>query len=73
MIASDAPSCDITYNHHSDDSIGVIYTLREHFKVQVLFMSITIWQSKYFYSAGHRAKFSTLSVGVLVYAMQFRS
>ncbi len=25
MTASDAPSCGITYDHHSDDSRGVIY------------------------------------------------
>ena len=25
MIVSDAPNCGVTYNHHSDDSSGVIY------------------------------------------------
>ncbi len=30
IIRSDAPSCGITYNRHSDDSRGVIYAPREH-------------------------------------------
>jgi hypothetical protein len=25
MIVSDAPSCGVTYHHHSDNSGGVIY------------------------------------------------
>ncbi len=33
MIVSDAPSSGITYNHHSDDSRGVIYD-RNMFIVQ---------------------------------------
>ncbi len=28
MIVSDAPSCGVTYNHHSDNSRGVIYATR---------------------------------------------
>jgi hypothetical protein len=27
MLVSDIPSCGITYNHHSDGSVGVIYNL----------------------------------------------
>ncbi len=27
MIVSDIPSCGITYNHNSDDSVGIIYNL----------------------------------------------
>jgi len=27
-IVNDAPSCGITYEHHSDDSRGVIFALR---------------------------------------------
>ncbi len=33
MIVSDAPSCGITYDHHSDDSSGIIYD-RNMFIVQ---------------------------------------
>jgi hypothetical protein len=29
-IISDAPSCGVTYDHHSDNSRGVIYAPREH-------------------------------------------
>jgi hypothetical protein len=32
MILSDTPSCGVTYDHHSDNSRGVIYTLRELLK-----------------------------------------
>ncbi len=28
-IVSDAPSCGVTYNHHSDDSRGIIFN---HYK-----------------------------------------
>ncbi len=27
-IVNDAPNCGVTYNHHSDNSKGVIYTIR---------------------------------------------
>ncbi len=30
VIRRGAPSCGITYDCHSDDSIGVIYGAREH-------------------------------------------
>jgi hypothetical protein len=29
-IVSDAPSCGVTYDCHSDDSRGVIFAPREH-------------------------------------------
>jgi hypothetical protein len=29
-LYNDAPSCGITYDHHSDETRGVIYTAREH-------------------------------------------
>jgi len=30
LIRSDAPSFDINYDHHSEDSRGVIYAPKEH-------------------------------------------
>ncbi len=30
VFRSDAPSCGITYDHHSENSRGVIYAPREH-------------------------------------------
>jgi hypothetical protein len=43
VIWSDAPSCGITYDHHSDNSRGVIYTPREHLIVQASLMMIDIY------------------------------
>ncbi len=40
MIISDAPSCNVTYNHHSDDSRGVIYTCNK-FRVQATYTRLS--------------------------------
>ncbi len=48
MTISDAPSCGITYDEHSDDSRGVIDALTEHFIVQASLMMIAIYDGHIF-------------------------
>ncbi len=52
MIVSDAPSCGVTYNCHSDDSRGIIYAPRviNYYPREHRCQS---WRSKYFYITGH--------------------
>ncbi len=42
MVISDAPSCGITYDHHSDNSTGIIYD-RNMFMVEVVGGDDSVW------------------------------
>ncbi len=50
MIASEATTWSVTYNHHSDGSRGVIYAPR----VTIMLLE-NIYSAKLFYSTGHRS------------------
>ncbi len=49
MIVSDAPSCGVTYHHHSDDSRGVIYD-HNIFLIQATVLSASVVSSCKYYT-----------------------
>jgi hypothetical protein len=72
MTASDAPSCGFTYDHHSDDSRGVIYD-RNIFIIQDIW-----WKKFYVMSSNETAHFLIFNYykgrqleGIYIYCASF--